>query len=154
MSAAATGIDQVELTLDSVLDPDQFHRKASAFEGEPVMKSAAVVFLASRQAGLLKHAIPVSEINSLRSYHSSAIKVTQRSERLAKTVDLATIVGWVALCHEDESVVQGDIAKLQAIESEIAVVADRSERSELEPRSGCSSCVPSGEPPVILQGTQ
>jgi hypothetical protein len=131
VSTVATGRDQVELTLDSVLDPDQFHRKASSFEGKAVLKSAAVVFLAARRAGLLKKEVPVSAIQSLRSYHSSAIKATRIGERLARTVDLATIVGWVALCHEDATVVQEDIATLQAMENEIAVAADEPTRSDL-----------------------
>jgi hypothetical protein len=146
VSAAATGRDQVDLTLDSVIDPDRFHRKASSFEGMPVMKSAAVVFLAAPRAGLLENALPLSAIQSLRSYHSSAMKATRRGERLARTVDLATIVGWVALCHEDASVIEEDIAELQAIEKEITVVADETEESRLPAISGGSRCAPDAEP--------
>jgi len=82
-------------------------------------------------------------IQNLGPYYSSAIKATRVGERLAKTVDLATMVGWVALCHEDASLVEEDIASLQAIEKEITVIADEPEDADSAATSaGCPVQLP------------
>ena len=124
LSAQATGRDQVELTLDSILDPHEFHRKTTAYEDMAVPKLAAVVFLAALRTGFLVEPVPVNAIQALRSYHSSGIKATRLGDRLDRTVDLATMAGWVALCHEDAGALEEDIATLQALEPQITEVVD------------------------------
>lgn len=152
LSAQATGRDQVELTLDSILDPREFHRKTIAYEDGAVSKSAAVVFLAALRTGFLVDHVPINAIQALRSYHSSALKATRPGDRLDRTVDLATMAGWVALCHEDAGALEEDIAMLQALEprlTEVVEAKDWAAEAVYQPNRAadyCTSILRSGEP--------
>jgi hypothetical protein len=120
LSAAATGRDQTELALDSVLDPFVFFAQAQHMPASgPLRKAAAIVFLASNRDGLLKSNPPLAAVKALASYHSSFFKAMRVGDRLQKSVDVATLAGWVGLCHEDPAVVERDMAMVQAMEPEL-----------------------------------
>lgn len=120
LSAAASGRDQTELALNSVLDPFAFFAQAQHMPASgSLRKAAAVVFLASNRDGLLKSNPPLAAVKALASYHSSFFKASKAGDRLQKSVDVATLAGWVGLCHDDPAVVERDMATVQALEPEL-----------------------------------
>jgi biotin carboxylase len=122
ISADATGRDQVDLTLDSVLDPHTFHQKADALDDGARTKAAAVVFIASNQTGRLKQEAPLDVVKGLRSYHSSAFKATKSGDLLRMTVDVGSIAGWVGLCCDEPEVLIDDMNTLRTMERSLTDV--------------------------------
>jgi len=122
VAADATGLDQIDFTLDSALDPEAFHTRLKAHRLEPTNRAAAVVFIASRRAGTLAEDAPIDDVKALRSYHSSAFKAIRAGDPLVLTTDVATIGGWVALCHERTDVVEKDLEFLRSIEQRLTDV--------------------------------
>ncbi len=133
LSAEATGRDQVELTLDSVVDQEAFVRRGRELPPRGgLMQAAAVVFLAAPHSGTLKGAPPVPDVLALRSYHSSNFKAPLAGKRLQKTVDVATLAGWVALCDPDPEIVGRDMEAVRNLESEFTTV-EEDDREDLSP---------------------
>jgi biotin carboxylase len=110
LSAAATGRDQVQWTLDSGL-----WRPAPKVPILPTgSRHAAVVFLAATRDGVLRTDLP--DFSCLRSLHSVSLKASRAGDHYSRTVDVGTMAGWVALLHNDSAVIAEDIAAVREME--------------------------------------
>jgi hypothetical protein len=124
LSAEATGRDQIELALDSALDPFVFLAQSSHMPPSgPLRKAAAIVFLACKHEGGLKANPPIEAIKAIASYHSGHFKAVKAGDRLAQTVDVGTLAAWVGLCHEDPSVLERDMAAVRAMETDLTTTS-------------------------------
>jgi biotin carboxylase len=117
VSADVTGRDQVALTLDSYVDPSAFHKKSDTFAAVDARRCAgAVVFLTADRATQVQSDAPMDRLRALPSYHSSSLKAEKAGDQVAKTVDVASIVGWVALAHASVGQIEHDIAVIRELE--------------------------------------
>lgn len=120
LSAEATGRDQIDLALNSVLDPVAFFAQSRHMPPSgSLRKAAAIVFLACEQEGNLKSRPPIDAIKAMPSYHSGQFKALKTGDYLMKTVDVGTLAGWVGLCHEDAAIIERDLAAIRAMEDEL-----------------------------------
>jgi hypothetical protein len=111
------GYSQVSALLDAYFDPE-------AFGTLPTIPSAplahgAQVGVRSMVAGTISHVDEnaVAKIRSVESYVGenvawSALRVGQP---IAKTVDVITLCGQIALVHKDKTQLESDVATVQAV---------------------------------------
>jgi ATP-grasp domain len=119
ISADATGRDQIDLTLDAMLEPEGFLRFVNSSSDLSLRRAASVIFLASPKRGTLRGPFPAQDVKRLPSFHSMAIKAVHIGDAYDQTVDVATIAGWVGLLHHDPDIIAKDIAVLREIETQL-----------------------------------
>lgn len=110
-----TGVNQIKVTLDGYLAPEQFlARAAQPYE---LRKRFQRVELISPRAGLLRALPRLEDVRGLRSFHAVRVYV-QPGHPIPKTIDLLTIPGFVDLIHEDPAVVDADHRLLRQWEAD------------------------------------
>lgn len=108
LSRYCGGETQMELTLDSYLDPQRF--LAQIDEPYKLAKGAMRVFLIPRQQGRLLSPPDFERIQRLDSFHELRF-----SAKPGQT--LSRIAGWVLLVHEDRDVLHRDLSEIRRLET-------------------------------------
>ena len=113
LDASCTGHDQVSLTADALLDPATFIHGAK--EPYELKKHGMLAFLASRCEGVMLGIPGEHIVQSLPSY-LRAVFLVRPGDKLVRTVDVTTLIGWIFLCHEDGDQLKKDYLALRRLE--------------------------------------
>src|SRR5205807_2063348 len=113
LDASCTGHDQVSLTADGFLDPVTFVRGAR--QPYELKKHGMLAFLPSRREGVMVGMPGKPILQKLPSYMKE-IFLVRPGDKVSKTVDVTTLIGWVFLCHEDAEQLSNDYLTLRNLE--------------------------------------
>lgn len=109
------GWNQLELTLDSYLDPKSFLEKLR--EPYRVKKYIMCKVLISPISGRLKSLPGMDTIRHLPTFHSDHLHVEPGGE-LRRTIDLFSSPGTVMLVHEDPEMIEQDYRTIRDLEQD------------------------------------
>jgi hypothetical protein len=113
LDKCCTGYDQVSLTADGFLDPATF--TCGARRSYLLKKHGMVAFLPTMREGLLLDVPGLTSLQSLPSYLNHVLLV-RPGDRVTRTVDVASLIGWVFLCHHDNNQLKKDYLALRELE--------------------------------------
>lgn len=107
------GYNQIELMIDSYLDPQSFFARTR--EHYQLTQHALLVILASTQTGIIKSIPLIEKIQRLPSF-ADMIMAVKIGDKLEITQDLASSPGKVILAHHDPVVIRNDYAAIKKAE--------------------------------------
>jgi biotin carboxylase len=116
LSNAAMGRNQLDLTLESYINPERFLQISS--KPYVIAKNFLGKNLISYVAGVIKNIHFLDEIKKLPSFYNINLSVTIGSA-IHKTTDLFTSPGYINLLHENDDVVMADYEKIVRFEQEM-----------------------------------
>ncbi|MDB5320629.1 MAG: bacD 3 [Phycisphaerales bacterium] len=115
LDATCTGTDQVTLTVESLLAPDE---KWDTFDAEyQLQKRGRLAFFISRSFGELRGIPGLQLLRALPSF-LDAIFLAKPGQPLVPTIDVTTLLGWVFLANANERVLEDDYQTLRNLERE------------------------------------
>jgi biotin carboxylase len=115
LDARCVGYSQLDLTLDSYLEPDLVSVKTR--QGYRLLENAVIVHLIANRAGVVQDIPGASEITRLKSFVEMNLKVSVGGV-LCRTLDLFTSPGHVFLASQDRGTLLSDCDKIRGIEGE------------------------------------
>jgi len=118
--ARATGKSQVDLTIDSYIDPQYFLQEIT--ESYELKNNLLVKLLLSSDQGKIKTIKFIDKIKQLKSFYSLDLHVKVGSQ-LKRTVDLCSCPGHVYLLHKNKEVLWDDYRKLVILEKQMFEVS-------------------------------
>lgn len=108
---------QLDLLLDAYLDPTEFEHKSK--RGNRYHKCAKIFGFVNTTPAKIKK-VNSSLINNLSSHYSSVVRFNA-GDTLPPTTSMLDSPGWVLMLHPNESVIDEDIRKLEAMELDQAI---------------------------------
>ncbi|MDH3281015.1 MAG: ATP-grasp domain-containing protein [Gammaproteobacteria bacterium] len=107
ITRACCGAGQVELTVESIVDPEGFQsRRRQRYQ---LSRHGALAFLVPPVKGKLTDVPRLADIRALPSHSESHIRPRPHEP-------VPRIVGWVSLIHDDPAVVARDLARIRQLE--------------------------------------
>jgi biotin carboxylase len=116
LSNLAIGKNQLDLTLESYVNPEKFLQIVS--KPYVISKNLLCKNLISHADGVIKRINFLDEIKQLPSFYNINLSVTIGSA-IHKTTDLFTSPGYINLLHENDDVVMEDYGKIAQFEPDM-----------------------------------
>lgn len=110
------GYTQLELALESYLDPEAFCERFQ--HPYRLLKHFFIKVLISTREGNLESVPGISLLASLPSVRSGNFLSCMEKDAVVRTVDLLSAPGSIFMCHEDEMVLAGDHAIIRELEED------------------------------------
>jgi biotin carboxylase len=107
ISRACCGTSQVELTVESIVDPNGFQSRAS--HKYQLLRHGTLAFLIPPIRGRLTGVPRLADLHALPSHHETHVRPRPNEPA-------PRIVGWVRLIHDDPAVVARDLARIRQLE--------------------------------------
>ena len=127
--ALTGGYSQVDAMVDAYLNPTAFFAipDQPAF---PFKSSGQIMVLVSYHKGSIQSVQGLEKIKNLSSYVASNTPDFKVGDTFHKTVDLASILGIVTLCHPDARKIQEDVKIIRSMEKHNGFFVNTSEGIE------------------------
>ncbi|MEU3777872.1 ATP-grasp domain-containing protein [Streptomyces sp. NPDC032472] len=116
ISTRCFGTSQVELLALSMAKPDEFNRLPTTVY-QMLQHTRWVSLINSRDHGVIPSHEKMAAIRALPS-HAHTLMAHPEGHLLPRTIDVATLPGWVYLVSDDPEVVRADYRRLRQIESD------------------------------------
>lgn len=110
LAGECVGFSQIEMIADVYTDGVKFSQNYGS--NYALSKNCAVVFLNSRNEGVIRDMLSGKVISLLNSYKSHQLKF-KKGDYLPKTVDVFTRGGWIALMHKDREIIKKDLQTIR-----------------------------------------
>lgn len=110
---ALTGRDQIEMLVDSYVDPDKFNNK---YSGNYIKSGyGKVIMLQNFETGILSHYPGLKRVQSLSSFRDIKLPI-QPGQMIKKTIDFCTCPGVVLMSNDSQEQLNRDFEELLMIE--------------------------------------